>query len=68
MKLLITAAFASVFSFGVLGATSAMADGLTSGSTGVSVSGPQITRDLSAQTSKQISTAASQATREAQTR
>jgi hypothetical protein len=68
MKLLITAAFASVLSFGVLGAASAMADGLTSGRAGVDVVGPQITRELATQTSKQVSTGASQAVQETQTR
>ncbi len=67
MKLLITSALVCVFSAGLLGASGAMADGL-SGGAGVSVVGSQVTRELSTRTSSQVSGAASQATREAQTR
>ena len=67
MKLLITSAFVSVFSFGLLGATHAIADGASVGA-GTKAVGSQVTRELSAQTGKQVSGAAAQATREAQTR
>lgn len=68
MKLLMTAAFASVLSLGLFGAAGAMADGTTSVRPGVSVVSPQLTRELSTQTSKQVSEAASKTTRDAQTR
>ena len=68
MKLLIATAFASMLSLGLFGATSALADGVTSGRTGTNVVGPQITRELSTQTSKQVSGAASQAAQDSQTR
>jgi len=67
MKLLVTTVFVSVFSMGLLGTGSAFADGVAGGA-GVKVVGSQVTREISTQTSKQISAAASQATREAQTR
>lgn len=67
MKMLTTAAFVSAFSFGLLGTTSAMADGVSQGA-GLKVVGSHVTREIATQTSKQVSSAASQATREAQTR
>lgn len=67
MKLLVTSAFVSMFSLGLLGTGSAFADGVSGA--GTSAVGSQVTRELSTRTSKQISSAASQATREsAQTR
>ena len=67
MKLLVTSAFVSMFSLGLLGTGSAFADGVSNGAS-IKVVGSQVTREISAQTSKQVSAAASQATREAQTR
>lgn len=65
MKHLTIAAVVSVISMGLLGTSGAMADGVSSGA---KVVGPQITREVATQTSKQVSSAAAQATREAQTR
>jgi len=67
MKLLTTSALVCVFSIGTFGVTGAMADGISTGA-GVRVVGPQVTREISTRTSSQVSSAASQATREAQTK
>lgn len=55
--------FAGVLLMGAPGATTAYADGAS-----IRIVAPQVTRTATTQTSRQISSAASQATREAATR
>ena len=63
MRNFVIAASMCAVSFGFVGATPTLADGMTNGAS-IKAVGSQVTREATKQTSRQVSSAASQATRD----